>query len=172
MAKNKKFTVKYKRKAEKKTDYKARLKLLTSKKPRLVIRKKLKNFTIALIIYGEKGDKTLASAHSRELIKYGWTLSRGNMPSAYLTGYLCGLKCKKINVKEAIVDFGLQENIHGSNLFAAIKGAIDAGLTIPHKAETMPAEERIQGKHIEEYKKNNIIKKFEETKKEITKKWQ
>src|SRR3989344_3254217 len=45
MALNKKYTVKYKRKKLGLTDYVARLKLLTSRKVRLVVRKSLNNLT-------------------------------------------------------------------------------------------------------------------------------
>ena len=43
--------------------------------------------------------------------------------------------------------------IAGSRLFAAAKGAIDAGLAIPHGEAILPKKERIQGQHIGNYSK-------------------
>ena len=57
----------YKRKKNGKTDYKKRLKLLKSRKPRLVIRKSLTQITAQVIQYQDEGDKVLVSAHSSEL---------------------------------------------------------------------------------------------------------
>ena len=49
MAENKKFTVRFRRRRENKTDYRRRLRLLVSRKQRLVIRKGLKNITAQII---------------------------------------------------------------------------------------------------------------------------
>ena len=51
MSRSKTQVVPFKRKREGKTDYKKRLKLLSSSKPRLVIRKSLKNMTVQIIEY-------------------------------------------------------------------------------------------------------------------------
>jgi len=162
MAKNKRFTVKLKRKRKPKTDYKQRLRLLKSDKPRLVIRKSLNNIILQIIEYEKTGDKILTSANSKELRKLGWTFHLGNMPSAYLTGYLLGKKAK--DKKEIILDLGLQRSIKGSRIYAALKGAVDSGLNIPHNKNIFPKEERIKGTHT---KKQDIEKKFEEVKKKI-----
>jgi hypothetical protein len=42
-------------------------------------------------------------------------------------------------------DLDLQKKIH---LYAALKGAIDAGLKIPYNEEILPSEDRIKGEHI------------------------
>ena len=52
-------------------------------------------------------------------------------------------------IKDAILDLGLQTPLKGSRLYAALKGAIDGGLTIPASEEVFPAEERITGQHLE-----------------------
>ncbi|MEM0230969.1 MAG: 50S ribosomal protein L18 [Candidatus Woesearchaeota archaeon] len=146
------FTVEFRRKREGKTNYYKRIKLLSSQKPRLVVRKALKNIIVQLVEYNPKGDIVVASAHSRELIKYGWKLNRGNIPAAYLTGLLLGIKARKVMKNpEAILDLGLQESVKGSRLYAALKGALDAGLNIPHSEEILPEESRISGKHISDY---------------------
>ena len=80
-----KFLIQFKRRRQKKTNYKRRLALLKSKKTRLVVRRSLSNITVQFVDYDGKSDKTLASAISTELKKMGWERT-GNVPAAYLTG--------------------------------------------------------------------------------------
>ena len=54
-------------------------------------------------------------------------------------------------IDSAILDIGLKSPIKGSKIFAALKGAVDAGLEIPHGDFVFPADERIRGEHIAEY---------------------
>ena len=89
------YTVKYRRKREGKTNYKKRLGYLKSENPRLVIRKSLNNVNVQIIAFQSKGDKILASGHSKELQKYGWKNIRSNLPTAYLTGLLAGKKASE-----------------------------------------------------------------------------
>ncbi len=159
-------TVPFRRKREGKTNYKKRLGLVSSGLPRMVIRKTNKNVTAQLVKSSDEGDKVIASAHTNELKKYGWKCARRNLPAAYLTGLLCGLKAKKAGVKNAILDIGMHPPIKGSVVFAALKGSIDAGLEIPHSEEALPSEERISGKHIES---NNVTKFTKFNPKEVTK---
>ncbi len=164
--------IEFRRKSEGKTDYKKRLSLLISRKPRLVIRKSLKNMTAQIVGYDEKGDKILASSHSSNIVKLGWKHSKNNIPACYLVGLLLGKMALNNKVKEAIVDTGLQTIIKGSKLFAVVKGATDAGLKIPYSEEIMPSEERIKGKHISDYnqKSKDITKDFESLKQKIMEK--
>lgn len=158
----------HRRRKEGKTDFKARLRLLKSGKPRLVVRKSSNNISCQLVEYKPKADVTLLSTHSSELEKLGWKFHRGNIPSAYLTGLLFGTKAKS-KVKEAVLDLGLQTSVKGSRLYAVLKGAVDAGLNIPHSGDILPSKERLSGKHIADHNKKagNISKEFEEVKKKI-----
>lgn len=149
----------FRRKREGKTDYRKRIKLVLSGKPRFVVRRSLNNFTAQLIVYSEKGDLTLASAHSRELLKFGYNMHRGNAKAAYLTAYLCALRAIKKGYKEAVLDIGLVTPVRGSNVFAALRGAVEAGLNIPHDDEVLPGDDRLKG--VEEIVKK-INKEFEE----------
>ena len=138
---------------EGKTDYKKRLSLIESKKPRLVVRKTLKNIILQIIEFHPDGDKVLVSAHTKELKKtYNWQSNR-NIPSAYLTGLLLGSKAKKKNIPEAILDMGLNPPIKGSVIYVALKGVTDAGIKIPHSKDIFPTEERIKAQHISDYAK-------------------
>ena len=69
MAKNKKFTVKHKRRRQGRTDYKLRFGLIKSGKTRIVIRKSLNNTSIQFVDYIVNGDKVLVSSHTKELAK-------------------------------------------------------------------------------------------------------
>ncbi|MDI6639386.1 MAG: 50S ribosomal protein L18 [Methanocellales archaeon] len=137
------------RRKEGKTDYRQRLKLLLSQKPRVVVRKSLKHMIVQLVSPSEQGDVTLVSAISSELKKFGLKRT-GNIPAAYLTGLLFGLRATKV-AKEAVLDIGLQTSSPGSKIYAALKGMIDAGMSIPHDPVMFPSEERIRGEHIAEY---------------------
>ena len=146
----KKLILSYKRKRQGKTDYKKRLALLKSNKLRFVIRKSLRNILVQIIKYEPDGDKILISTHSNQLKKFGWKSHTGNKQSAYLTGLLCGTKAKKQNINEAILDIGLKPSIKNSVCYAAVKGALDAGLKIPVSEEILPKE--IKSKEIDEIK--------------------
>lgn len=196
MKRSKNYTVKLKRKREQKTDYKKRLSLIASGRARLVVRRMLNNIVVQIMQYNENGDKTIASCHSRELLKLGWKVHRGSLPTAYLVGMIAGLKAQKKGVKEAIVDIGLSNAVKGSSNFAAVKGAIDVGLRIPCSEEEFPSNEAINGKVIENYarlllsedreryekqfsryiregiKPEELSRYFEEVKRKILSKWQ
>lgn len=163
MAKNRKYTVRIKRKKQGKTNYKLRLNLLKSDKPRLVIRKSSKNILLQIVKSENAQDNIIISSHSQELKKLGWNYNLGNIPSSYLTGLILGKKALKKDIKEAILDLGLQISVTKSRLYSALKGCIDAGLKIAHDPKMFPKEERIKGLHINKEMGN----KFEEIKKKI-----
>lgn len=144
--------VKSKRQRKGLTNYYKRLKLVKYGLPRLVVRKTNRYIIAQIIVPKIGGDQTFLIINSKELIKYGWKNSFKNIPAAYLTGLLLGIKSKKMNINKAILDIGLQKPVKHSKVFAVAKGAIDAGLEIPISEEVIPFEERIKGEHIEKYK--------------------
>ena len=142
------------RRFEGKTDYHKRLKLLKSRKLRVVIRVSNNHTRVQVVKSKLGGDQVLISAFSKELSsKYGWIASTGNIPASYLTGYLAGLRAKNNNIQEAIFDLGIF--YHRNRVLAACKGMIDAELQIPYHEDFFPnsLEERIKGIHIENYAK-------------------
>jgi len=169
MRRNPRYRMPFKRRRLGKTDYNKRLKLLLSKKPRLVARRSLKYIRVQIIEFSKEGDKTLASANSKELKKFGWNFAFDNLPAAYLTGMLIGKKALKKEIKEAILDSGLHTSTKGNRIYAVAKGAIDAGLKIPLGESILPTEDRIKGMHIANYleKFKSLPEKFEEIKKKI-----
>ena len=154
MARKANYRVQLRRRREGKTDYQARKALVTSRKPRLVTRASNKNVEVQIIIAKPHGDEVLASANSREIVKYyGWKAPTGNIPAAYLTGLLCGLKAKAKGIKEAILDIGLISPTKGSKIFVVLSGVLDAGIDVPHSEEKI-VKERMKGEHIAKYAKN------------------
>ena len=145
------YNVNFRRRREGKTNYQKRLAALKSNQPRLVVGRSNKRVTAQIVQYVREGDKVIASADSKELAKYGWKAGLRNLSAAYLTGFLCGVKAKKENVTEVILDIGLLTPIKGSNAFAVLKGAVDAGLKVPHDDSAFPAEDRLKAKHIADF---------------------
>lgn len=154
MATGPSYRVAFRRRREEKTDYQLRRRLILSGLPRLVVRGSLRNNTAQIIEADVKGDMVLTAAHSAELQKkYGWLGDTGTVSAAYLTGLLCGYKAMGQGIKEAVLDIGLSYPSKGSRIFAALKGALDAGLNIPFDKEKLPEKGRITGQHIAEYAK-------------------
>jgi len=52
----------------------------------------------------------------------------------------------KAKTKEAILDMGMYRNIQKSRIYVVLKGAVDAGLKIPHNEKTLPTLEEINKK--------------------------
>lgn len=203
----KRYQVKYKRRREGKTDYRARKRLITqdknkyhSPKYRFVVRFSNRYVTCQVVAAELVGDKVLCAASSKELPRYGLKVGLKNFAAAYCTGLLLARRLlqqldldevyegntdpdgevvktevgkKKYFVEEldddkrpfrALLDVGVRTTTTGNRIFAALKGATDGGLDIPHShkrfagydreskefdAEAM--KDRIFGAHISEY---------------------
>jgi len=98
----KRFQVKYRRRREGKTDYRARKRLVVQEKNkyqshrfRFVVR--FTNTTVVTqIIYAEiDGDKVLSSAYSSELPRFGLSVGLKNYAAAYATGLLLARRTLK-----------------------------------------------------------------------------
>ncbi|KAL6062899.1 60S ribosomal protein L5 [Balamuthia mandrillaris] len=164
----KRYQVKYRRRREGKTDYRARRKLIiqaknkyNTPKYRLVVRFTNKDVICQIVMAKLSGDVVLTAAYSHELKRYGLPCGLTNYSSAYATGLLLarrhltklGLAAKyegktevtgedwNYNREElgdgpkpfrALLDVGLAKTSTGSRIFAALKGAIDGGIDVPH----------------------------------------
>jgi len=162
----KRFQVKYKRRREGKTDYRARKRLVAqdknkynSPKYRLVVRFSNKDVTCQIAYAKIEGDYVLSAAYSHELVKYGMPVGLTNYAATYATGLLLARRVltklnladkykgndkidgNDFNVQEiedgprpfrCYLDVGLKRTSTGSKVFAAMKGACDGGLEIPH----------------------------------------
>ncbi len=152
------YRVSMRRRREGKTNYHARLKLVLSGKKRLVVRASLHSIVVQVVDASLKGDKILVSAHSRQLQKYGWKYNPGNVPSAYLVGYLCGMRAKNKKISDCILDVGIL--VHKHRVFSAFKGFLDAGIEVPHGDsifKNLNIDSRMKGEHIKQYAE--LIKK-------------
>jgi large subunit ribosomal protein L18 len=145
------YNLPFRRRREGKTDYRARKALIVSRLARVVPRASLRNMNVQVIEATPTGDRVIASARSQELKNYGWRAACGNLPSAYLTGFLCGTRAMKKNVKKAVADIGLHQPTKGARVFASLKGVIDAGIDVPQEPRKLPEEQRLRGEHIAEH---------------------
>ena len=68
---------------------------------------------------------------------FSWP-SKRNVYTAYLTGLYAGKEAKKKNITDFVLDIGLHRPTKGSVLFAALKGALDAGLKTAYQEEMVP----------------------------------
>jgi len=128
-------------------------------KYRLVVRITNRD-TICQVIYSKiQGDFVLAAAYGHELTRYGLPVGHTNYASVYATGLLVARRVlkklgldtkyagnKNINGEDysvsplegdrrpfkCFLDVGLRRTSTGSKVFAAMKGATDGGLNIPH----------------------------------------
>ncbi len=139
---------------EEKTNYKKRGIMLMGKRDFITVNITNENTQVQILKPGMTGDKVLAHAHSRYLLSKGWQGSRKSITAAYLTGYLAGKKALAQNVKDAILYTGTRK--YTQRMAAALKGIIDAGVTVPADSGTFPPDERINGEHMTI--KNDIVK--------------
>ena len=131
---------------EEKTNYRRRRAMLMGKKDFITVKISNENMLVQIHAPELAGDKVIASAHSRFLLKNGWKGSRKSVSAAYLTGYFAGKKAMDKGVKDAILYSGTDS--YSQRMAAALKGVIDAGLQIPANSETFPSDERINGQHL------------------------
>lgn len=153
-----KRTLKRRRK-ENRTDYKARLILLKSGIPRIVVRRTNKYFILQAVKSEEAQDKVTATITSKELLKNGWDVKKcgslKSIPAGYLTGLLLA---KKLKSGKYIIDLGMARTIAGSRVFAVVKGLVEGGLDISANETVFPSEERLNGEHLKSELKDIIAK--------------
>jgi len=148
MANGPRYAVKFRRRRQGKTDYRKRLALLKSHQTRLVVRRTNTRTIVQFIDFSKQGDVVRAAATSIELKKFGWSSTHANTPSSYLAGLLAARRAVKAGVEAAVLDVGLSKPVKGGGVFAALKGAIDGGVEIPHAEDVLPKPDRLAGKHI------------------------
>lgn len=197
------FQVKYRRRRQGKTDYRARLRLCTQDKNkyntpkyRLIVRFTNRDIICQIAYATLAGDVVVCAAYSHELPRYGLKAGLTNYAAAYCTGLLLARRVLQKfgldsvyegnteNVGEdysvdpaeegprpfmCILDAGLKRTSTGSKVFAALKGALDGGLDIPHNEKRFVGYDRdtkefdaetlqkyIYGGHVAEYMEEMI----------------
>eukprot|EP00798_Chlamydomonas_sp_ICE-L_P023453 gene23452-17312_t len=106
------FQVKYRRRREGKTDYRARLRLVkqdknkyNSHKYRMVVRFSKKDITCQIVYATIAGDVCVCAAYSHELPKYGLSVGLTNYAAGYATGLLLA--------RRVLTKFGLADTYKG-----------------------------------------------------------
>jgi large subunit ribosomal protein L18 len=164
MATGSRYFVPFRRRREGKTDYYQRSKLVVADVPRMVVRKTNRHIIIQLVTAEMDGDRTLVAANSAELSEFGFKGSASSTPAAYLTGLLFAVKARKAKNHAAVLDIGLNRATPGARVFAALKGAVEGGIDIPHGEKILPDDARVKGAHIVAYNKNSgdLVKNVEQ----------
>ena len=147
------IAVPFRRKLSGRTNYRKRLALLKSNTPRLVVRKTLTSIIFQVVNLAEGGDKVVLSMTSKKLKELGWNHSFKNIPAAYLAGLMLGKMALANGVGEVIPDIGFHSVTKGGKIFAAIKGAKDAGLNVQVSDDVVPSSDAITGSKIATYAK-------------------
>ncbi|HYB78124.1 MAG TPA: 50S ribosomal protein L18, partial [Thermoplasmata archaeon] len=108
MSQGPRYRVHFRRRREGKTDYRVRLRLLRSGKPRAVVRFSGRRVRVSIVQYDPVGDRVVAAADSTELGRLGFpAASLSSTPAAYLTAYLAGLRSKSAGSETAVLDTGI-----------------------------------------------------------------
>ncbi|XP_063902254.1 large ribosomal subunit protein uL18-like [Zophobas morio] len=130
-----------------------------SPKYRFIVRFTNKDIITQIAYATIEGDHVMTAAYSHELPRYGIKVGLTNYAAAYATGLLCARRIlTKLNLADAykgkeecdgelyqveenetgprpfrcFLDVGLARTTTGAKVFAAMKGAVDGGLDIPH----------------------------------------
>ena len=151
-------------------------------------------YVLCQIVYAEiTGDKVLASASSKELVKHGLSVGLKNYSAAYCTGLLVARRLlQKLQLDEiyvgneevdgeiktteegkkvyyvdevdedkrpfkALLDVGIKATTTGARVFAALKGASDGGLDIPHNHKRFPGYSKETNQYEAEVHKGRIF---------------
>ncbi len=131
------------------TNYRSRLALLKSRRPRVVVRCSNNQTLVQLVRFSDQGDQIVTSAISKQLRELGWNGGLSNLPAAYLTGFMAGKKALKEGLEEGVLDLGLANaHVPGSKVYATLKGLVEAGLKIPHSKKVLPSADRVTGQHL------------------------
>ena len=139
-AKGPKFRLRFRRRRDGRTNFAKRLGLVKGNMTRMVVRRSNRNLIVQFVDFDRKGDRTLLTVSGKNLAKdYNWP-SKRNVWTAYLTGLLAGKIAQKKGVKECVLDMGMYVSSKGSIIFAAQKGASDAGLKTSVDEEKVPTE--------------------------------
>merc|ERR1712110_1259306 len=156
-------------------------------KYRFVVRFTNKDIICQVISSKIKGDICHCAAYAHELPRYGVKVGLTNYSAAYCVGLLCARRLlKKFGLDEkfegteevtaefedcfvigededgpsafhALLDVGLKRTTLGSKIFAAMKGAFDGGLEIPHNEKKFYGYDADEKEYDAEAKRERIL---------------
>ena len=165
-----------------------------SPKYRFVVRFTNRDVICQVIYATLAGDVCIAAAYSHELPKYGMKAGLTNYAAAYSTGLLCARRLlTKYDLAETyegktedlgedyhvehededkprpfkcFLDTGLVRTSTGARVFAALKGAVDGGLDIPHNEKRFAGYDLQDKSHdadtLERYIKGGVVAEYAE----------
>lgn len=184
----KRYQVKFRRRRDGKTDYRARTRLVTqdknkynSPKYRLAVRFSNKDICMQVIYATIAGDRVVSAAYAHELPKYGLSVGLTNYAAAYCVGLLIARRTlKKFGLDEeyegqtevtgedynveagedarpfrANLDVGIKRTSTGAKVFAALKGACDGGMDVPHNEKRFAGYDK-DGKELD----SEVLQKY------------
>jgi large subunit ribosomal protein L5e len=155
-------------------------------KYRMIVRSSNRDICCQIAYARLEGDRIVAAAYSHELPRYGVKVGLSNYAAAYCTGLLLARRVlKKFNLDgvyqgnteingehfcvednsdgpgafRACLDVGLARTSTGAKVFAAMKGAADGGLDIPHSEKRFPGYDKEAGEFNAEVHRNHIFGK-------------
>jgi len=164
-----------------------------SPKYRFVVRFTNRDVICQVVYATLAGDVCIASAYSHELPKYGMMAGLTNYAATYATGLLCARRLlTKYGLADAyegktedlgedyhveqgdeearpfkcFLDTGLVRTSTGARVFAALKGAVDGGLDIPHNEKRFAGYDLQDKSHdpdtLERYIKGGVVAEYAE----------
>ncbi len=164
-----------------------------SPKYRFVVRFTNRDVICQVVYATLAGDVCIASAYSHELPKYGMKAGLKNYAATYATGLLCARRLlTKYGLADAyegktddlgedyhveqeegearpfkcFLDTGLVRTSTGARVFAALKGAVDGGLDIPHNEKRFAGYDLQDKSHdpdtLERYIKGGVVAEYAE----------
>ena len=164
-----------------------------SKKYRFSVRFTNRDVICQVIYATIQGDVTICSAYSHELPKFGMKAGLTNYAATYATGLLCARRLlTKYGLAETyegntenlgddyhveaaaderrpfkcFLDTGLVRTSTGSRVFAALKGAVDGGLDIPHNDKRYAGydlqDKSLDPDTLERYIKGGVVAEYAE----------
>ena len=92
------------------TDYRRRLRLLRSQKPRAVVRVSNTRTSCQLVTWAAEGDLVVLNVTGSDLVKkYSWPedMSKKSVPASYLVGFALGKAAIAAGHEDAVLDIGL-----------------------------------------------------------------
>jgi len=163
-----------------------------SPKYRFCVRFSNRDVTCQVIYATIAGDVTICAAYSHELPKFGMKAGLTNYAATYATGLLCARRLltkyglaetyegntenigEDYNVEaegdrrpfKCYLDTGLVRTSTGARVFAALKGAVDGGLDIPHNDKRYAGydlqDKSLDPETLERYIKGGVVAEFAE----------
>merc|ERR1712226_1263541 len=119
-------------------------------KYRVVARVTNKDVLAQLVYSTITGDKVVVAAYAHELPGYGLPVGLTNYAACYCVGLLLARRALRHYKLDEIYE-GQARTSKGARIFGVLKGAVDGGMSIPHKSKRFPGFTPADGEEAENY---------------------